>query len=153
MVKLYIYATMASLFHLAFPVSNIPDTKRFYLDGLGCQPGRESPSALIMNLQGHQLVAHVTRAQLSTQGSIYPRHFGLVFDTEADWKALADRAKTHNLNFYQVPKRRFEGTPLEHCTFFLEDPSHNLLEFKYYCYPSAIFGEGSYAQVGEAAAV
>lgn len=142
---------MPNLFHLAFPVGNIPDTKRFYVDGLGCQPGRESPSALIMNFQGHQLVAHVTRGELSTQGSIYPRHFGLVFDTEADWEALAERAKAKNLSFYQVPKRRFDGLPLEHRTFFLEDPFHNLLEFKYYCHASAIFGESDHGQVGEAA--
>ncbi|MBX2863783.1 MAG: VOC family protein [Leptolyngbyaceae cyanobacterium MAG.088] len=141
---------MANLFHLAFPVSNIPDTKRFYVDGLGCQSGRESPSALIMNFQGHQLVAHVTRDQPSIQGSIYPRHFGLVFDTESEWEALAERAKNRGLNFYQEPKRRFENTPLEHRTFFLEDPFHNLLEFKYYCYASAVFGENSHAQVGEA---
>lgn len=140
---------MAALFHLAFPVSNITDTKQFYIDGLGCQPGRESPSALIMNFQGHQLVAHVTREPLAAQNSIYPRHFGLVFDTEADWEALAERAQTHGLSFYQTPKRRFERTSLEHRTFFLEDPFHNLLEFKYYCYPSAIFGEGEHAQVGE----
>lgn len=140
---------MANLFHLAFPVSNIPDTKRFYVDGLGCQPGRESPSALILNFQGHQLVAHVTREPLSEQGSIYPRHFGLVFNTESDWEALAERAKVQHLTFYQQPKRRFIDTPLEHCTFFLEDPFHNLLEFKYYCHPSAIFGESHHAQVGE----
>ncbi|NEP63865.1 MAG: glyoxalase, partial [Symploca sp. SIO2G7] len=81
---------------------------------------------------------------------IYPRHFGLVFDAEADWEALVDRARVQNLNFYKEPKRRFQGTPLEHLTFFLEDPFHNLLEFKYYCCPSAIFGESRHAQVGEA---
>ncbi|NEQ53450.1 MAG: glyoxalase [Leptolyngbya sp. SIO3F4] len=143
---------MANLFHLAFPVSNIPDTKQFYVEGLGCQPGRESPSALILNFQGHQLVAHVTRHKLSAQGSIYPRHFGLVFDSETAWEALAERAKSKNLSFYQKPNRRFIGSPLEHCTFFLEDPFHNLLEFKYYCYPSAIFGESEHSQVGEAMA-
>ncbi|MGD1950534.1 MAG: VOC family protein [Leptolyngbyaceae cyanobacterium] len=144
---------MANLFHLAFPVGNILETKQFYVDGLGCKPGRESPSALIMNFQGHQLVAHVTRDTLSTQGSIYPRHFGLVFDVEAEWESLAERAKAQKLKFYQDPKQRFEGTPLEHRTFFLEDPFHNLLEFKYYCHPSAIFGENRHAQVGEAALV
>ncbi|MEA5464337.1 VOC family protein [Leptothoe sp. PORK10 BA2] len=143
---------MANLFHLAFPVNNISATKRFYIDGLGCQPGRESPSALIMNFQGHQLVAHVTQQELTAQDSIYPRHFGLVFDLEADWEALFKRAQAQKLDFYQDPKRRFAGTPLEHRTFFLSDPFHNLLEFKYYCHPSAIFGESSHGQVGEAMA-
>ncbi|MEO0870252.1 MAG: VOC family protein [Cyanobacteria bacterium J06642_11] len=143
---------MASLFHLAFPVGNLAATKQFYVDGLGCEPGRESPSALIMNFHGHQLVAHVTREPLSAQGNIYPRHFGLVFDNEAEWEALAERASGRQLNFYQEPKRRFEGTPLEHRTFFLEDPFHNLLEFKYYCAASAIFGESGHGQVGEVTA-
>jgi extradiol dioxygenase family protein len=49
------------IFHLAFPVSDIEQTKAFYVDGLGCQVGRESRHALILNLYGHQLVAHVTK--------------------------------------------------------------------------------------------
>ncbi|MDB9516057.1 glyoxalase, partial [Roseofilum reptotaenium CS-1145] len=48
------------LFSLAFPVQNLEETKAFYVEGLGCQMGRESRHALILNLYGHQLVAHVT---------------------------------------------------------------------------------------------
>jgi hypothetical protein len=104
-----------------------------------------------MNLYGHQIVAHVTAEPLPPQRGIYPRHFGLVFLEESAWEALLDRAQTHQLSLYQSPKRRFIDTPLEHRTFFLEDPFHNLLEFKYYCHPSAIFGEAQYTQVGETA--
>lgn len=141
---------MTALFHLAFPVTNLADTEQFYVLGLGCTPGRRSPLSLILNLRGHQLVAHVTKADLPPQQGIYPRHFGLVFLQESDWEALLESAQRHSLSFYQKAKRRFPGTPLEHRTFFLQDPFSNLLEFKYYCHSSAIFGEVQLTQVGDA---
>jgi uncharacterized protein len=137
------------LFHLAFPVSDIAQTKEFYANGLGCEIGRETPSALILNLYGNQLVAHVSREPLTPQKTIYPRHFGLIFTQEADWEALLERAQQHHLHFREEAKRRFPGQLTEHRTFFLEDPFHNLLEFKYYCHPEAIFGANVYAQIGD----
>lgn len=136
-------------FHLAFPVSNLSDTEAFYVEGLGCEPGRRGPLSLILNLYGHQLVAHVTEEVLTPQKGIYPRHFGLIFTAEEDWEALLERSRTHQLTFHQLPKHRFPNSPLEHRTFFLEDPFHNLLEFKFYRYASAIFGEVELAMVGD----
>lgn len=138
-----------TLFHLAFPVGNIPDTKAFYAAGLGCRVGRENSKSVILDLYGHQLVAHVTDEPLKPQRGVYPRHFGLVFTAEADWDALRERAVQQQLCFYQQPKRRFPGTELEHYTFFLEDPFYNLLEFKFYCYPTAIFEEREFVQIGD----
>lgn len=137
------------LFHLAFPVTDIAQTKAFYADGLGCEVGRESPSSIILNLYGHQIVAHVTHEPLAPQRTIYPRHFGLVFTQEADWENLLARAQEKKLNFREQPRRRFEGLPTEHRTFFLEDPFHNLLEFKFYCHSEAIFGDREFALVGD----
>lgn len=137
------------LFHLTFPVHDLEETKRFYVDGLGCALGRSAAAAVTLALGGHQIVAHLTDRSAEPQKGIYPRHFGLVFISEADWQALADRAKAKGLPFYQQPRLRFPGTRLEHLTFFLEDPSHNLLEFKYYRYESAIFGERHLSQVGD----
>ena len=137
------------LFHLAFPVTNIAQTKAYYGEGLGCTIGRESSHAIILNLYGHQLVAHVTREPLLPQGSIYPRHFGLVFRSEIDWETLLARVEQQQLGFYQSPKVRFPGLPLEHRTFFLEDPFHNLMEFKFYQHESAIFGDRDHHQIGE----
>jgi extradiol dioxygenase family protein len=136
------------LFHLAFPVADIPTTKSFYVEGLGCDAGRESPNSIILNLYNHQIVAHTTD-DLTPQKGIYPRHFGLVFLAEGDFDALLNRAVDKGLKLFQQPKRRFSGSPLEHRTFFLEDPFYNLLEFKYYCNPQAIFGEVAHSQVGE----
>jgi uncharacterized protein len=137
------------LFHLAFPVTNIPETKAYYCQGLGCTAGRENAQSVILNLYGHQLVAHVSHEPLTSQRGIYPRHFGLVFTALSDWEALLERAKQKQLQFYQEEKLRFPDTSLEHRTFFLEDPFHNLMEFKFYSHSTAIFGDRQFNQIGD----
>jgi extradiol dioxygenase family protein len=141
---------MASVvFHLAFPVHDLKAAKRFYVDGLGCSLGRESDTAMTLQLGGHQIVAQLSSQPLERQKGIYPRHFGLIFTSEQDWRSVADRAQAKGLTFFQQPRLRYAGTRIEHRTFFLEDPSHNLLEFKHYTHESAIFGEQEYTEVGD----
>jgi len=137
------------LFHLSFPVIDIPSTKAFYVDGLGCLSGRESPNSLILSLYGHQLVAHVIPEAPTPQSGIYPRHFGLVFQSESNWLVLLEKIHDKRIKFHQPPKIRFADTSLEHRTFFLADLSGNILEFKHYKFESAIFGETSFNQVGD----
>jgi uncharacterized protein len=141
--------TGSILFHLAFPVTDIAQAKVYYGEGLGCVIGRESEQAVILNLYGHQLVAHMTHDPLQLQKGIYPRHFGLVFEAIADWEALLHRVERHQIDLYLPPKVRFPGQPLEHRTFFLKDPFHNLMEFKSYRHASAIFGNRELAQIGD----
>jgi extradiol dioxygenase family protein len=124
--------TQGAIFHLAIPISDISQARAFYCEGLGCQVGRETPQAMILNFYGHQVVAHVTEEPITPQQGIYPRHFGLIFSTESQWQAILTRARQQGLKFYQEPKTRFAGQLTEHRTFFLEDPFSNLLEFKFY---------------------
>jgi len=137
------------IFHLAFPITDLNSTKKFYVEGLGCTLGRQSDSAMILGLAGNQIVAHLVKESVEQKG-IYPRHFGLVFTNEKDWQALVDRAKAQGLKFYQEPRHRYPGQRTEHRTFFLEDPSHNLLEFKHYTHETAIFGEQQDSDIGDA---
>ena len=138
-----------SIFHLSFPVRDIESTKEFYVLGLGCRIGRQSTVAIMLDFHGHQLVAQVTEDLGPPQKSVYPRHFGLVCQTEEEWTQLRDRAQKNQLDFFREPQRRFAGKPIEHLSFFLKDPSHNLLEFKYYLSASAIFGEQDFSQIGD----
>ena len=141
---------MSTIFHLSFPIVDISEAKQFYVEGLGCEVGRESKGSLILNLGGQQLVAHVVKAAIAPQRGIYPRHFGLTFETEEEWEKALHRAQDKGLTFCQQPKHRFRGERIEHRTFFLEVPFHNLIEFKHYVYPTAVFGEKQYSQVGDA---
>jgi len=137
------------LFHLAFPVTDLEKTKEYYVGGLGCEIGRVSRHAMILNLYGHQLVPHLTKEPLTPQKGIYPRHFGLVFTSEADWEAMLKRVQQRPLPLYEQPKLRFQGQLTEHRTFFLQDPFYNLMEFKFYRHSEAIFGGRELTEIGD----
>ena len=46
-------------FHLAFPVTDLGQARRFYGDFLGCAEGRSSDEWVDFDFHGHQIVAHM----------------------------------------------------------------------------------------------
>ncbi len=140
---------MNTLFHLAFPIHDIALAKDFYHHQLGFALGRESEHALILNFDNHQIVAHKIDTIPPVQEGIYPRHFGLIFREQTEFDAFIARLNVHHVSFEIPVKTRFKDTRIEHQSFFLKDPSNNLLEFKYYRYVSAIFGEQASRKIGE----
>ena len=137
-------------FHLSIPCHDLAVTERWYVDGLGCVAGRRSDHALILDLQGHQLVVQRTDANAEPpQSGIYPRHFGLVFESLSLWQHWLERARNAGLRFGVEPKLRFPGEVLEHHTFFLIDPAANWLEFKHYSDATAVLGCLDQRQVGD----
>ena len=76
------------IFHLAFPVKDIPSTVEFYRDQLGLQIGLIEDARCIINLYGHQAVAHVSEMDTPPTVKMYPRHFGIVFDDEVKFEAF-----------------------------------------------------------------
>lgn len=139
---------MDILFHLAFPVHDLQLAKIFYVDQLNCELGRSTEQALILNFASHQIVAHKVDFIPEEQEGIYPRHFGLVFLKKDEFYAFLHGLETRKITFETPLKPRFSGTRLEHLSFFLKDPSNNLLEFKYYSHESAIFGEKEFKKIG-----
>lgn len=129
-----------SPFHLAIPVRNIAESKNFYINVLGCQPGRSSEHWIDLDLYGHQLVCHLDES-LGDEGQVRlinndvddhgvpVPHFGVVLDM-ADWQQLADKLTAVGTKFVIEPYIRFKGKPGEQATLFFLDPSGNALEFK-----------------------
>ena len=132
-------------FHLAFPVTDLEATRRFYCDLLGCRIGREADRWVDFDFCGHQLSAHLVdegAADLvtnSVDGDAVPvRHFGLVLPWER-WEGLVARLTEHGARFLLAPRIRFEGKVGQQGTFFLQDPSGNALEFKSFKDPAQLF--------------
>ena len=46
-------------FHLAIPVVDLPSSRQFYGELLGCPEGRSAEQWVDFNLFGHQVVCHV----------------------------------------------------------------------------------------------
>ncbi len=72
-------------FHLAFPVSNLDETRHFYGVVLGCVEGRSAKKWIDFDFFGHQLSAHLRPDECAdvqrneVDGDQVPvRHFGAV---------------------------------------------------------------------------
>lgn len=123
-------------FHLAIPVRDLAEARKFYGEILGCPEGRSAPEWVDFNFFGHQLVCHRT----ATNGGNIERnpvdghdvpvpHFGAVLES-SEWHALAERVRAAGIRFEIEPQVRFKGEPGEQSTMFFFDPSGNAIEFK-----------------------
>ncbi|MBB3142913.1 VOC family protein [Halomonas organivorans] len=130
---------MLTPFHLAVPVRDLGEARRFYGELLGCPEGRSSDTWVDFDLYGHQFVCHldpslgesrqdVHRNPVDGQGVPVP-HFGVVLEM-VDWEALVDRLTATGIRFDIEPQVRFAGQPGEQATMFFRDPSGNAIEFK-----------------------
>lgn len=135
-------------FHLAVPVSDLAEARRFYGGLLGCAEGRSSAEWVDFDFFGHQLVAHLdhgghARKPLhnAVDGKDVPvPHFGVVLEWN-HWHALAERLRAEGVAFGIEPGVRFQGQVGEQATMFFQDPSGNALEFKSFRDPSQLFAK------------
>ena len=122
-------------FHLAFPVNSLEESRKFYVNLLGCKEGRSSAQWIDFDFFGHQIVAHLcSNIQLKDANMVDGHgvpvpHFGLVMIWE-DWKNLSEKLKKAGVEFVIEPYIRFKNQKGEQATMFLLDPSGNALEFK-----------------------
>jgi extradiol dioxygenase family protein len=122
------------IFHLAIPCKDLDETYEFYVKGLGCKLARRYDDRITLDFFGDQVVCHKYPEKITKDDEIemYPRHFGITFYDKKDFDNLIRLVNIRKLKYYKEPFVRFGGTVEEHWTFFLIDPSNNLLEFKYY---------------------
>ena len=124
-----------ALFHLAFNVADLDDTRAFYGDLLGCAEGRSTDTWVDFDFFGHQLSCHLgTPFASAPTGKVGDHdvpmpHFGAVLPM-AEWRALADRLTAQGVDFILAPQTRFEGEAGEQSTMFFTDPAGNPIEIK-----------------------
>lgn len=121
-------------FHVAL------QARGFYSKVLGCPEGRSADNWIDFDLFGHQFVVHLNPA-IGADGKISQLvnpvdghgvpipHCGVVLEME-DWERLAERLRSHEVEWVIEPYTRFVGEPGEQATMFVLDPSGNALEFK-----------------------
>ena len=135
-------------FHLAVPVADLAEARRFYGELLGCAEGRSSAEWVDFDFFGHQLVAHLDHSGGARQpihnavdGKDVPvPHFGVVLEWQR-WHVLADRLRAAGIAFGIEPGIRFQGQVGEQATMFFQDPSGNALEFKSFRDPTRLFAK------------
>lgn len=135
-----------SIFHLAYNVTNLDETRAFYGDLLGCAEGRSTETWVDYNFFGHQLSLHLgtpfeTRAtgKVGDHMVLMP-HLGVVLPMP-EWQVLADRLTEADVTFTIPPTLRFAGQPGEQSTMFFCDPSGNPIEVKGFADMSGVFAK------------
>jgi extradiol dioxygenase family protein len=124
-------------FHIAIPVHNLAECRKFYNEVLGCIEGRSSDHWVDFNLFGHQLVIHFKPKQKDEKLHTNPvdgknvpvPHYGVVLDLKT-FNDFSKHLKLKKVDFIIEPYIRFEGEVGEQATMFFLDPSGNALEFK-----------------------
>jgi extradiol dioxygenase family protein len=133
-------------FHLAFPVRDLTEARRFYGGLLGCPEGRSSPQWVDFDFYGHQIVAHLCEPRADTavnevDGENVPvRHFGVIL-TLPEWHTLTGKLREAHVSFIIEPQIRFRGQPGEQATCFFLDPSGNAIELKAFADDAMVFAK------------
>jgi extradiol dioxygenase family protein len=133
-------------FHLAFPVRDLTEARRFYGELLGCPEGRSSPEWVDFDFYGHQIVAHLAEpgaraATNEVDGEAVPvRHFGVIL-TLPEWESVTKKLQAAQIDFIIQPQVRFKGQAGEQATCFFLDPSGNPLELKAFSDDSMVFAK------------
>jgi uncharacterized protein len=136
-----------ALFHLAFPVNDLAQARKFYGELLQCPEGRSSESWIDFDFYGHQIVAHLSPQECTPVSTgnvdhedVPVRHFGAVLPMPT-WHALADKLRQAKTEFIIEPQIRFQGQVGEQATMFFLDPAGNALEFKAFADISQVFAK------------
>lgn len=118
--------------HVAVPARDLTESITWYVK-LGAKLGRLYATSAVLNFCGTQVVLHES-SDVPAEPTMYPRHFGFILQRGEfefwQWEFRSVLWKTAT---------RFTAAPGEHDTFFLCDPSNNLIEFKTYRNEKEVF--------------
>ena len=136
-----------SPFHLAIPVHNLEECRKFYSTTLKFEEGRSSNHWVDYNFFGHQLVIHYKpKAESNSHSNLVDGkdvpvpHFGVVLEWDT-FSRFAKLLQSKGIKFIIEPYIRFEGQVGEQATMFFKDPSGNALEFKAFKDRTQIFAK------------
>jgi extradiol dioxygenase family protein len=80
------------ILHLSMPVSELERSRHFYVDVLGCEPGRVQDGSLDVFFYGCQVTLHERPDEVLAPEQRGVRHFGVTLTAE-DWSELIERLR------------------------------------------------------------
>ena len=127
------------ILHISMPVRDLEESRHFYVDVLGCEPGRVMDGAIDVIFFGAQLTLHERPEEVLAPGHGEVRHFGVTLPDD-QWRSLVDRLGTEGTVFLRPPATDYADTPRQQHKAMVADPSGNAIELKTYADPDAALG-------------
>lgn len=135
---------MQASFHLALPCFSVTETKKFYVEQLGAELGRNANNWVDINLYGNQITFtksgrfDFSYQNYSFEGKILPSfHFGIIIDITT-WGKVYARVNEQNIEVFDEITF-LKGKTGEHISFFVKDPNGFMVEFKSFSQEDEVF--------------
>ncbi|MEO8699025.1 MAG: VOC family protein [Kofleriaceae bacterium] len=131
-------------FHYSFLVRDLEETRRFYVDVIGCREGRSAATWIDFDLHGNQLSCHLgtpppTQDCGRVDDIVVPMpHFGVLV-SRPEYEAIAARVAAAGIAFVVTPRIRYANEVGEQATCFFLDPSGNAIEVKAFTRADEVF--------------
>ncbi|MGH9098545.1 MAG: VOC family protein [Acidimicrobiales bacterium] len=122
---------MEPILHLSIPVHDLVEARRFYVEALGCTPGRERPDWCDVWFYGMQVTLHERPDQVLADGQRGVRHFGVTLSGD-ELDRLLQQLSRHQVRWLAPVTIDYAGTPREQRKAKILDPSGNAIEIKTY---------------------
>ncbi len=130
----------APILHLSLAVRDLDAAREFYVDGLGCAPGRVRAGWVDVWFHGMQLTLHEEPGEVVSPGANAVRHFGVTLTAE-ELAAVLARLESRRVEWVRPLRTDDAGTPREQTKAMIADPSGNAVELKAYADPAAAFAD------------
>lgn len=131
-------------FHLSLPCKSVEVTKRFYVNSLKLDVGREAYNWVDINVFGNQITfaekpnSIINTGYYSLDSKRLPIfHIGIILDADTWKEQLSLHSGKH---YFEIDPTTFMQDKVgEHDSFFIQDPNGYYLEFKTFNNPEEIF--------------
>lgn len=127
--------------HLSLPVQSLAEARAFYLDVLGCRPGRQNPEWCDVWFFGLQLTLQERPEEVRQFDEQGVRHFGVVLPSEPDFDELVARITRSGASWITEPTLSDDPNLSGKLGGKLADPSGNVIEIKWYSDASQFLSE------------
>ena len=120
------------MLHLSIVVGDLDDARAFYVETLGCRPGRSRTGWMDVWFYGLQLTLQEQPEFVLPAGAHGNRHFGVALDEKAFADVTARLESDTGTRWVAPVSTDHPGTGREQTKCKVSDPSGNVLEFKTY---------------------
>lgn len=130
---------MEPVLHLSIVVADLKSSRHFYVDVLGCRPGRAHDTWMDVWFFGLQLTLQQQPDLVLAPGLQGNRHFGVTLDGDEFAAVVARLDEVDGVRWVSPVSTDYPGTARQQTKGKLVDPSGNVIELKTYVDPEAAF--------------
>ena len=130
---------MDPVLHLSIVVDDLDVARHFYVDVLGCRPGRARSDWIDVWFHGMQLTLQDRPDQVLGADRQGKRHFGVTLGADEFADLVARLSGAPQVTWLVPVATDDPGTPVEQTKCKIADPSGNVIELKTYADPVAAF--------------